>query len=282
MITPATLRLIDLALDEDLGRGDVTSEAIFTPGTPVRGTLMAKQEIVLAGIEVAAAVFHRVDPHIEVRIRRHDGDVLAKGEIAAEVAGDARHVLGAERTALNFLQRLSGIATLTRAFVRATAGTRARVVDTRKTMPGWRVLDKAAVRAGGGRNHRADLAAGILIKDNHIAAAGSVEQAVARARAAASHLSRVEVEVSTDAALDEALRAGADVVLLDNVDPAMARRLVERTAGRALVEVSGGVTLETVRSYAEAGVDLVSVGALTHSPRAADLSLELEAGPAVP
>jgi nicotinate-nucleotide pyrophosphorylase (carboxylating) len=277
MITPATLRLIDLALDEDLGRGDVTSEAIFAPGTPVRGTLMAKQEIVLAGIEVAAAVFHRVDPHIEVRIRRHDGDVLAKGDAAADVAGEARHVLGAERTALNFLQRLSGIATFTRAFVRATAGTRARVVDTRKTMPGWRVLDKAAVRAGGGRNHRADLASGILIKDNHIAAAGSVEQAVARARAAASHLSRVEVEVSTEAALDEALRAGADVVLLDNVDPAMARRLVERTAGRALVEVSGGVTLDTVRSYAEAGVDLVSVGALTHSPRAADLSLELEA-----
>lgn len=282
MITPATLRLIDLALDEDLGRGDVTSEAIFAPGTPVRGTLMAKQEIVLAGIEVAAAVFHRVDPHIEVRIRRHDGDVLSKGDAAAEVAGEARHVLGAERTALNFLQRLSGIATLTRAFVRATAGTRARVVDTRKTMPGWRVLDKAAVRAGGGRNHRADLASGILIKDNHIAAAGSVEQAVARARAAASHLSRVEVEVSTEAALDEALRAGADVVLLDNVDPAMARRLVERTAGRALIEVSGGVTLETVRSYAEAGVDLVSVGALTHSPRAADLSLELEAVPGGP
>ncbi|HEX2573252.1 MAG TPA: carboxylating nicotinate-nucleotide diphosphorylase [Polyangia bacterium] len=279
MITPATLRLIDLALDEDLGRGDVTSEAIFAPGTPARGTIVAKQEIVLAGIEVAAAVFHRVDPRIDVRLRHQDGDVLAKGEVAAEIAGAARSVLGAERTALNFLQRLSGIATHTRTFVRATAGTRARVVDTRKTMPGWRVLDKAAVRAGGGRNHRADLASGILIKDNHIAAAGSVEQAVARARAAASHLSRVEVEVSTEAALDEALRAGADVVLLDNVDPAMARRLVERTAGRALVEVSGGVTLETVRSYAESGVDLISIGALTHSPRAADLSLELEAGP---
>jgi nicotinate-nucleotide pyrophosphorylase (carboxylating) len=192
------------------------------------------------------------------------------------LAGRARSLLGAERAALNFLQRLSGVATLARRFVRAVEGTRAAIVDTRKTAPGWRALDKAAVRSGGARNHRADLASGILIKDNHVAACGSVAEAVRRARARAPHGLRVEVEVSTAAALDEALAAGAEIVLLDNVSPDEARALASRAAGRALVEVSGGVTLETVRAYAEAGVDLISVGALTHSAPAVDLSLEFD------
>ncbi len=276
MVTPATHALIDAALEEDLGRGDVTSEAIFAPGSPARGAIVAKGRIVLAGIDVARAVFARVDPAVRFIGKRRDGDELTRGEVAAEIAGDARSVLGAERTALNFLQRLSGIATLSRACVRAVEGTRAIVVDTRKTLPGWRALDKAAVRAGGARNHRADLAAGVLIKDNHIAACGSITEAVRRARASATHLHRVEVEVSTEAQLDEALAAGADIVLLDNVDPASAATLVARTAGRALVEVSGGIRLDTVRAYAEAGVDLVSLGSLTHSVTAADLSLEIE------
>jgi nicotinate-nucleotide pyrophosphorylase (carboxylating) len=275
-LAPSTHALIDLALDEDLGRGDPTSEAIFPPGARAAGAIVAKQELVLSGLAVARAVFARVDPQIEVLVKHEDGERLRPGEAAAAVSGAARSVLGAERTALNFLQRLSGIATLTRRFVDAVAGTRAQIVDTRKTAPGWRALDKAAVRDGGGRNHRADLASGILIKDNHVATCGSVAEAVRRARAGAPHTLRVEVEVSGAGALDEALAAGAELVLLDNVSPAEARALVERTAGRALVEVSGGVTLATVRAYAEAGVDLISVGALTHSAPAADLSLEIE------
>ena len=275
MLTPHVLRLIDLALDEDLGRGDVTSEAIFAPDALAHGTIVAKQDLVLAGMEVARAVFARVDVNVHFSPHDADGDHIPKGRAIATISGPARSVLGAERTALNFLQRLSGIATLTAEFVRRAAGTRAHVVDTRKTMPGWRSLDKAAVRAGGGHNHRADLASGVLIKDNHIAAAGSVQAAVERARAHATHLSRVEVEVSNAKDLDEALTAGADVVLLDNVSPDEARALTERCNHRAIVEVSGGVNLDTVAAYAAAGVDLISVGALTHSVKAADLSLEI-------
>ncbi len=275
-LTPATLVLIDLALEEDLGRGDVTSEAVLDERAAARGEIVAKQQLVLAGMEVAREVFRRVDPAIRFEPLRGDGDDVPHGTAVALVEGPARAVLGAERTALNFLQRLSGIATLSRAFVRAVEGTRAVVVDTRKTAPGWRALDKAAVRAGGAANHRADLASGILIKDNHVAACGSVDGAVRRARAAAPHGLRVEVEVTTAAQLDEALAAGAEVVLLDNVAPKQAAELVRRAAGRALVEVSGGVRLDTVRAFAEAGVDRISAGALTHSAPAADLSLEVE------
>lgn len=275
MLTPATRRLVEMALEEDLGRGDLTSQAIFAAGDRAQGELIAKQDLVLAGLEVAQAVFAAVDPGIRFDSRRRDGERLGRMDVVATLEGEAQSVLAAERTALNFLQRLSGIATLTDAFVSAVKGTSAAIVDTRKTMPGWRALDKAAVRAGGGRNHRADLGSGVLIKDNHIAAAGSVRMAVERAQKGACHLVRIEVEVSTAEALDEALLAGADVVLLDNVSPALAAALVERTQKRALIEVSGGITLETVRAYAEAGVDFISVGALTHSPRAADLSLEI-------
>ena len=276
MLTPASGLLIDLALEEDLGRGDITSEVIFDEEARARGVFVAKQDLVLAGMALAEEVFRRVDASIRFEVKRRDGDRLKKGEAAAIVEGRARGMLSAERTALNFLQRLSGVATLTHRFVEAVAGTRAAIVDTRKTAPGWRALDKAAVRAGGGRNHRADLAAGVLIKDNHIAACGSVAEAVRRARAGAPHLLKVEVEVTTMAELDEAMAAGAEAVLLDNVSPEEAKKLVARVAGRVPVELSGGVRLDTVRAYAEAGVDLISVGALTHSAPAADLSLEVE------
>lgn len=277
-ITPAVSTLIDLALEEDLGRGDLTSEAIFSSEARARGALLAKQHLTLAGIEVAREVFRRVDPSVRFETRAVDGTRLAPGEMAAWIEGAARSVLSAERTALNFLQRLSGIATLTRRFVDEVAGTRAAIVDTRKTAPGWRALDKAAVRSGGGHNHRADLASGVLIKDNHIAACGSVTEAVRRARAGAPHGIKVEVEVTTRAQLGEALDAGAEAVLFDNVTPAEARELAAQVAGRVPVELSGGVRLDTVRAYAEAGVDLISIGALTHSAPAVDLSLEVELG----
>ena len=274
MLTPAIEALLALALEEDLGRGDVTSEAIFAPTQTTSARLIAKESLTVAGIAVAAAVFARIDGQTRFVPRVDDGQRLEQGEIVAVVEGRTRSLLAAERTALNFLQRLSGVATLTRRFVEAVAGTRARIVDTRKTTPGWRALDKEAVRAGGGGNHRADLAAGVLIKDNHVAACGGVKAAVERARAHAPHSLRVEVEVTELEQIDEALAAGADIVLLDNFDPPKVARAVERIAGRAIIEVSGGIDLDTVRAFAEAGPDLISVGALTHSARAVDLSLE--------
>lgn len=275
MLTPAVEALIALALEEDLGRGDVTSEAIFGAGEAMSGQIMAKEPLTVAGLAVAAAVFARVDRETRFLARVEDGRRVEPGGIVAVVEGRTRALLAAERTALNFLQRLSGVATLTRRFVDAVAGTRARICDTRKTTPGWRGLDKLAVAAGGGANHRADLASGVLIKDNHVIACGGVKQAVERARAHAPHSLRVEVEVTEVAQIDDALAAGAEVILLDNFDPPRVKEAVAKIAGRAVVEVSGRVTLETVRAYAEAGPDLISVGALTHSARAVDLSLEL-------
>ena len=275
MLTPAVEALLALALEEDLGRGDVTSEAIFAATDSSSGQIVAKEPLVVAGMAVAAAVFERVDGQTRFIARLEDGARADKGAIVAVVEGRTRALLASERTALNFLQRLSGVATLTRRFVDAVAGTRARIVDTRKTTPGWRLLDKEAVRAGGGGNHRVDLAAGVLIKDNHVAACGGVKAAVERARARAPHSLRIEVEVTAIAQIEEALTAGADIVLLDNFAPADVARAVKQIAGRALVEVSGGVNLDTVRAYAEAGPDLISVGALTHSARAVDLSLEM-------
>jgi len=200
---------------------------------------------------------------------------VEKGAAVCRVEGRTRAVLAAERPALNFLQHLSGVATLTARFVDAVKGTRAKIVDTRKTTPGWRALDKEAVRAGGGGNHRVDLAAGVLIKDNHVAACGGVKAAVERARARAPHSLRIEVEVTELGQIEDALAAGADIVLLDNFDPPKVAQAMKQIAGRALVEVSGGINLDTVRAFAEAGPDLISVGALTHSARAVDLSLEL-------
>jgi nicotinate-nucleotide pyrophosphorylase (carboxylating) len=275
LLTPAVEALIALALEEDLGRGDVTSEAIFAAGESASGQIVAKEPLTVAGVGVAAAVFARVDRDTRFVARVEDGARLERGGVVAAVEGRTRSLLSAERTALNFLQRMSGVATLTRRYVDLVAGTRATICDTRKTAPGWRALDKRAVRAGGGANHRADLAAGVLIKDNHVAACGGVKAAVERARARAPHSLRVEVEVTELGQIADALGAGAEVILLDNMTPERVAQAVQQIAGRALVEVSGGVNLETVRAYAEAGPDRISVGALTHSARAVDLSLEV-------
>ncbi|ACY18508.1 carboxylating nicotinate-nucleotide diphosphorylase [Haliangium ochraceum] len=273
---PAVGRLIELALDEDLGRGDVTTESVIELADgALDGAIVAREQLVVCGLDIAAAVFHRVDAAIELRPLAADGDLAEPGQRVLGLRGPAGSVLRAERTALNFLQRLSGVATLSRRFAEAVAHTSARVVDTRKTTPGYRVLEKAAVRAGGCVNHRFDLGSGVLIKDNHIAACGSVGEAVRRARSRAPHPLRIEIEVDTEAQLDEALEAGADVVLLDNMSPARVAAAAERAHARGvLVEVSGGIRLDTVAAYAEAGADVISAGALTHSAPSVDLGLD--------
>lgn len=278
LLTPAVEALIDLALEEDLGRGDVTTMAVLDgDGGAARGIFLAKTDLVVFGLEIVRRVVERVDPRAVFSSRVADGARVARGAVLAEVAAPAASLLRAERTALNFLQRLSGIATLSRRYADAVAGTRTRVVDTRKTTPGWRALEKAAVVAGGCANHRPDLGGGVLIKDNHIAACGGVRAAVERARVRAPHPFRIEVEVTTRTELEEAIAAGAEVVLLDNMDlHAIADCVALAHARNVLVEVSGGVTLETIRAIAETGADLVSVGALTHSAPAVDISFELE------
>lgn len=269
--------LIDLALAEDIGAGDVTTAATIPAAARASGVMLAKAAGVVSGMEVAAAVVHRVDPMVRFTPLVNDGDRIADRQPLAEVEGLAASLLIGERTALNLVQRLSAVATLTARFVAAVAGTNARIVDTRKTTPGLRWLEKAAVRHGGGANHRFNLADGVLIKDNHLAAVGGadrVARAVAMARARAPHGLKIEVEVTTLAELEEALAAGADIVLLDNMDVPTMAEAVRQTAGRALLEASGGVTLERARAIAETGVDLISVGALTHSAGSLDISLE--------
>lgn len=274
---PSVLRLIDLALDEDLGRGDVTTASTVDADTQAVAILVARQDLVLYGLEVAEAVFTKVDPSVAFEALVADGDSLEAGTHAARITGSAASILEAERTALNFLQRLSGVATQARTYAAAVEGTNTRVVDTRKTTPGYRVLQKAAVLAGGCHNHRFDLGSGVLIKDNHIAACGSVTTAVERARARAPHSFRIEVEVESFEELDAALEAGADIVLLDNMTVDQVREASAKChAKNVLVEVSGGITLETIRGYAEAGADVISSGALTHSAGSVDLALDFE------
>lgn len=280
ILPPQVARLIDMALDEDLGRGDVTSEAIFLAHETGRAVMLAKTELVLSGLDVAMAVFARVDAATRCQRLQSDGARLKKGTEVLVVEGSIRALLAAERTALNFVQRLSGIATLAQRYTELVAGTSAQIVDTRKTAPGFRFLDKRAVRHGGARNHRADLGSGVLIKDNHVAAAGGVGPAITRARAYAPHSVRIECEVTELAQIPEALAAGVDILLLDNMSPATVISALQQLPAkgdprRPLIEVSGGVNLSTVRAYAEAGADLISVGALTHSVTAADLSLEI-------
>jgi nicotinate-nucleotide pyrophosphorylase (carboxylating) len=269
--------LIELALDEDLGRGDVTTGVtVGKRETTALAIMNTRASISLAGLDVAAAVFTMVDPRIVVDRHASDGDRLEPGAKLLTARGPAAEILMAERTALNFVQRLSGVATLARRYADAVAGTAAKVVDTRKTTPGFRVLEKAAVLAGGCGNHRFDLGSGVLIKDNHIVACGGVEAAVSRARREAPHPLRIECEVTDTAELDQALAAGADVVLLDNMTPAQVKSAAARAHAKGvLIEVSGGVTLATIRAYAEAGADLISVGALTHSAPAVDVGLDL-------
>ncbi len=268
--------IVARALAEDIGPGDVTSELAIPAAARARGVFLAKQPGVLSGLVVAEECFRQVDPSVAFRALVAEGEAFTVGTHLAEVTGPARALLSAERVALNFLQRLCGVATLTREFVDRVAGTRARIVDTRKTTPGLRLLEKRAVRAGGGHNHRFALYDGVLLKDNHIAVAGGVAAAVAAARAAAPHTLRIEVEVTSLQQLTEALAAGADVVLLDNMPLEQMEEAVAFAVGRVIVEASGGINLDNVAAVAGTGVDLISIGALTHSAKAVDISLELE------
>jgi nicotinate-nucleotide pyrophosphorylase (carboxylating) len=270
-------RIIENALLEDIHTGDITTLAVVPERRPARARLIAKESMVLAGINVAARVFTFLDASTGFRQLHGDGARLAAGDLIAELDGDSAMLLQGERVALNLLQRMSGTATLTSRFVDAVAGTRARIVDTRKTTPGLRVLEKYAVRVGGGINHRTGLYDGVLIKENHIAAAGGITQAVTRARAYIPHTMKIEVETETLAEVAEAIDAGAEIIMLDNMDLATMKEAVQLIGGRSLVEASGGVNLETVRGIAETGVDIISVGALTHSARAMDISMLLEA-----
>ncbi len=279
--TPACQTLLELALEEDLGRGDVTTEATIPRERMAAGILLAKEAIVVAGLDVARRVFAAVSTEVVLTPRVRDGDAVTTRTTLAEVRGPAWALLAGERTALNFMQRLSGVATQARRYAEAAAGGggSARVVDTRKTTPGWRALEKWAVRVGGAHNHRPDLGGGVLIKDNHVAVAGGVGEAVRRARASAVHSLRVEVEVTTLLQIDEALAAGAEIILLDNMDDEQVARAVERVRrhpSKVLVEVSGGITLERIPRLSKLGVDLISSGALTHSARAVDISLDFD------
>ena len=269
-------RLIEQALLEDIHTGDITTLAVV-PGTrPASARLIAKEPLVMAGIATAARVFTILDSGIRFDACINDGATAAAGTVLATIHGEASKLLMGERVALNLLQRMCGIATLTASFVDAVAGTKARIVDTRKTTPGLRQLEKYAVRIGGGINHRTGLYDGVLIKENHIAAAGGITEAIRRARAYIPHTLKIEIETENLPQVDEALAAGADIIMLDNMSLDDMRTAVGTINGRALVEASGGVNLERVRAIAETGVDIISVGALTHSPRAMDISMLLD------
>lgn len=266
------------ALAEDLGlAGDITTDATVAGNARATGIISARRPGVVAGLQLVATAFDMLDPDIDFDVAIDDGGRVDAGSVIAEVSGNARALLTAERVAMNFLGHLSGIATLTRSYVEKVAGTRARIIDTRKTTPGLRAMEKMAVRAGGGINHRFGLFDAILIKDNHIVAAGGVAEAMQRARAHASHMVKVEIEVTTLAELDAALTHSPDAVLLDNMSVEMLKQAVGKVAGRALTEASGGVNLDTVRAIAETGVDQISVGALTHSAATLDVGLDFEA-----
>ena len=277
---PEILALIDHALSEDQAFNDPTTRELIPPDVRGVGILKSKAPGTLAGIDVSLSVFRRIDPDLQTETLLADSSELKPGDAIAKVMGSAGSILRAERTALNFLQRMSGIATDTARYVQAVKGLKSQIIDTRKTAPGMRYLDKYAVRAGGGSNHRQNLADGILIKDNHIRALRSqgislkdtVELAIGRA----SHTIKVEVEVTNLEELEDALAGGAHIIMMDNMTPEEMRRCVEIVAGRAVIEASGGINMDTVRAVAETGVDLISVGGLTHSASALDISLDLE------
>ncbi len=271
--------IVRLALAEDIGTGDITTRSTVPESARARGVFRAKSDGIVSGIDVCAAVFDEVDQDIRLTARLADGGAYHKGDEIAVVEGPARGVLTAERVALNFLQRLSGVATVTSRYVEAVRGTRARIIDTRKTTPGMRLLEKDAIRHGGGHNHRVGLSDGVLIKDNHLAAIGGenpIRSAVEAARSTIPHTLKVEVEVTSLEELSQALDANADVIMLDNMDRHTMAEAVRLTDGRALLEASGGITYESVREVAETGVDLISVGALTHSAPAMDISLQFD------
>jgi nicotinate-nucleotide pyrophosphorylase (carboxylating) len=270
--------LVELALEEDIGPGDATTPVVVEIGRRGEALIEARQQLVVCGLDVAAAVFHALDPTLRYRAQLPEGSVSRPGEVLAELDGDLRAILAGERTALNFLGRMCGVASWTRRFVDAVAGTGARIVDTRKTLPGWRVLDKYATAVGGAVNHRVGLFDGILLKDNHVALAGGIAAAVKAARATAPANLRIQVEVESEEDALAALDAGADFLLLDNRTPQELERIVARVGDRATLEASGGVGLENVREVAETGVHRISIGALTHSAPAADVALEVRPG----
>ena len=279
LVTPEVELLIDRALSEDLGAGDATTDALIQEQDEATAELVAKDTGLLAGIDICVAVFRRVDPSLVARVAMEDGSGLDPGDVIALIEGSTASILRAERTALNFLQRLSGVATETSRYVKAVEGHAARIVDTRKTTPGLRVLEKYAVRIGGGFNHRRNLGDGVLIKDNHIEAllarGMTLGEIVRQAQANAPHTIRVEVEVTDLGQVREALDAGAEILLLDNMSVEQMEAAVKMARGKAMTEASGGIDLETVAAVAATGVDLISVGALTHSVKALDISLDL-------
>ena len=267
--------LIELAFEEDIGIGDITTDATVPPSRRGVGILLAKSDGIVAGLPIAERVFGKLDPTLTFRALVNEGAVVVANTPIAEIQGSAKTILIGERTALNFLQRLSGIATLTAQFVEAVADYDAKIVDTRKTAAGWRAAQKYAVRVGGAQNHRFGLYDGVLIKDNHIVAAGGIRNAVERAQQVVPHTAKIEIEVETVEQVDEALEAGADILLLDNMPPGIMQRVVQEVGDRAVTEASGGITLDKVKTVAATGVDLISVGALTHSAMPMDISLTL-------
>jgi nicotinate-nucleotide pyrophosphorylase (carboxylating) len=272
----STQHLIKIALKEDMGSGDITTDNLVDPDLEGKGVIIAKEPFVIAGLDVACQVFKHLNANVIFIPDYIDGNLVKQSETIATVEGKLRALLSGERTALNFLQRLSGIATCVRSYVDELKNKRVRLVDTRKTTPGWRVLEKYAVRVGGAHNHRMGLYDGVLIKDNHIAACGGIKKAVDRIRTRVSHLVKIEVEVSTFDQVKDALKVGADVIMLDNMSVEQIKEATAFIDGRALVEVSGNVTKSDLKSLADAGVDIISVGALTHSAGCVDMSMRIE------
>ena len=275
MFTQSVKALIQTALDEDIGSGDITTDNLIDPKLTGRSVLVAKEPMVLAGIDIARQVFKYLDTRMEFQALLSDGGTAETGEALAHVQGNLAALLKGERTALNFLQRLSGIATNVAAHVRLIEGSPVQLVDTRKTTPGWRVLEKYAVRMGGARNHRMGLYDGVLIKDNHIAAFGGVAASISHIRKHVSHLVKIEVEVSTLAQVEEALKVGVDIIMLDNMSLADIKEAVTMIQHAALVEVSGNVTQARLPALADTGVDIISIGALTHGARSVDISMQI-------
>jgi nicotinate-nucleotide pyrophosphorylase (carboxylating) len=268
-------QLIELSLKEDIGPGDITTDTLIDPQKEGSGEIIAKEPLVIAGLDVARQVFATLDSQVVFTSDYNDGDAVTKGANVANVRGRLCALLSGERTALNFLQRLSGISTLVRSYTKVLSGKHVRLVDTRKTTPGWRVLEKYAVRAGGAHNHRMGLYDGVLIKDNHIAAFGSIKGAIDHIRARASHLLKIEVEVSDLDQVREALAADADVIMLDNMASDRIKEATALIGNRAIVELSGNVTKDALKSLADTGVDIISVGALTHSATCVDISMRI-------
>lgn len=268
-------QLIEIALQEDIGSGDITTDNLVEPDVKGHGKIIAKEQLVIAGLDIARRVFEHLDPRIIYRPLFTDGDRVENGEVVVEVEGKLRGLLVGERTALNFLQRLSGIATYVRSYVDMLGDRDVRLVDTRKTVPGWRKLEKYAVRIGGAYNHRMGLYDGVLIKDNHISVCGGIKKAVTNIRNNVSHFMKIEVEVSDLDGVREALDSGVDIIMLDNMDIKQIKEAVEFINGKAIVEVSGGITIDSLNKLADSGVDIISSGALTHHAKSVDLSMRI-------